>query len=61
MNKIRRTGTLEESMSEVFELYVRHGASNLSTRRFLRDIGAFTSTEIFHLMELLQVAKRKTI
>ena len=61
MNKMKRTGTLEEVMSGIFELYVEHGASDISTREFLRNLGAFTPTGIFHLMELLQVAKSKRI
>lgn len=54
---MKETGTIEEVMSDVFELYVEHGASNVSTRRFLLNLGIFTPTEIFHLMERLQVAK----
>ena len=58
---MKRRGTIEEVMSEVFVLYVEYGASNSSSRKFLSNLGAFTSTEIFHLMEMLQVAKSKRI
>ena len=57
MNK--RTGTIEEVMDGVYDLYAEHGASNTSTREFLLNLGLFTPAEIFRLMELLQVSRSK--
>lgn len=55
-------GTLDDVMGGVFELYVNTKTEtprdlNWSTRRFLRNLDLFSPTEIFHLMEMLQVAK----
>ena len=60
----RIDGTLEEVMGGIFELYVNTKTEtprdlNWSTRRFLRNLDLFSPTEIFHLMEMLQVAKNE--
>ena len=53
----RRLGNLDDVMDRIWTYYVNRGASNKSTRRHFRNMKAFTETEIFHLMEMLQIAK----
>ena len=55
----RRLGTLDEVMDRIWTHYVNRGASNRSTRRHLRNMKAFTETQIFRLMEKLQIAKKR--
>ena len=53
----RRLGNLDDVMDRVWTHYVYRGASNRSTRRHLMNMKAFTETQIFRLMEELQIAK----
>lgn len=53
----RRLGTLDDVMSRIWTYYVNQRASNRSTRTHLRNMKAFTETQIFRLMEKLQIAK----
>ena len=53
----RRLGTLDDVLDRVWTYYVNRGASNRSTRTHFRNMKAFSETEIFHLMEKLQIAK----
>ena len=55
---MKRTGSLEEILGAVWDLYIGKGASNYSTRRYLTNLGIFSETEIFRLMERLQVTLR---
>lgn len=60
MNKeveMDRTGTFEQVMSRIWELYVEKGATNVTTRRHLQKMMCFSDTQIFRIMELLQVAR----
>jgi len=57
--RMRRNGTFDEMMAEVWALYMKQKASNSSTRRFLENVKVFTKTQIFHLMEMLQVNRGK--
>ena len=53
----RRLGNLDDVMDRIWTYYVSRGASNRSTRRHLTNMKAFTETQIFRLMEKLQIAK----
>ena len=53
----RRLGNLDDVMDRIWTYYVSRRASNRSTRRHLTNMKAFTETQIFRLMEKLQIAK----
>lgn len=53
---MKKTGSLEEVLGAVWNMYTEKGASNYSTRRYLTRLGVFSGTQVFRLMERLQVA-----
>ena len=51
------TGTLEEVMGKVFELYMGQDVSDYSVKRFLKKMNVFREEEILNLVEMLQKVK----
>ena len=59
--EIGSTGTFEETMEKVWELFVEGQASYISTHRFLKNMEAFTDEDVTRLiLKLLKDRKELT-
>ena len=54
---MKDTGTLEEVMGKVYELYMENRVSDFSLKRFLKKMGVYSEADILKLVEMLQEAK----
>ena len=54
---MKDTGTLEEVMGKVYDLYMKNTVSDFSLKRFLKKMEVFREAEILALVEMLHEAK----
>ena len=56
---MKETGTLEEVMEKVYDLYMKNTVTDFSLKRFLKKMGIFREAEILKLVETLKRGKEE--
>ena len=56
---MKETGTLEEVMEKVYDLYMKNTVTDFSLKRFLKKMEVFREAEILKLVEILKKEKEE--